>query len=393
MLPAYYEFQNAVKICSGLLALDRLSYELHSLHAKAPLVLSDATLRKLGLLDHVLSAMPDITPACVYTDIPADSGVSVVDHIAQLYRENECDSIVAAGGGSVLDTAKGVALLIAQGASHIKSLMGCDTLDRGHRVPYIAIPTTAGTGSEVTAVAVVSDPVHQVKLEYISTHLMPDVAILDVRMTQSLPPRITASTGMDALCHAIEAFSSTQNNPLSDAYAIASIRLIMENLEKAVRHPHDKQARLAMANASLLAGSAFSNSMVGGVHAIGHATGGLCHVAHGDAMAILLPYVMRFNEDCLQDIYSELLLYLGGPELYSQTAPARRAREAIHCVRRLAKRLNQISGLPLRLQDTGRVKAEDLPLIAEAAVNDGAMIANRKAITQKDALKILMHAY
>ena len=198
---------------------------------------------------------------------------------------------------------------------------------------------------------------------------------------------------MDALCHAIEAFSSTQKNPLSDAYAIASIRLIMENLEKAVRHPHDKQARLAMANASLLAGSAFSNSMVGGVHAIGHATGGLCHVAHGDAMAILLPYVMRFNEDCLQDIYSELLLYLGGPELYSQTAPARRAREAIHCVRRLAKRLNRISGLPLRLQDTGRVKAEDLPLIAEAAVNDGAMIANRKAITQKDALKILMHAY
>ena len=126
-----------------------------------------------------------------------------------------------------------------------------------------------------------SDPVHQVKLEYISTHLMPDVAILDVRMTQSLPPRITASTGMDALCHAIEAFSSTQKNPLSDAYAIASIRLIMENLEKAVRHPHDKQTRLAMANASLLAGSAFSNSMVGGVHAIGHAIGGLCHVAHG----------------------------------------------------------------------------------------------------------------
>ena len=110
-------------------------------------------------------------------------------------------------------------------------------------------------------------------------------------------------------------------------------------------------------------------------------------------MAILLPYVMRFNEDCLQDIYSELLLYLGGAELYSRTAPERRAREAIHCVRRLSKRLNRISGLPLRLQDTGRVKAEDLPLIAEAAVNDGAMIANRKAITPKDALKILMHAY
>lgn len=393
MLPQYFEFQNAVKICSGLLALDRLSYELRSLGAKAPLVLSDATLRKLGLLDRVLSSMSDIPPTCVYTEIPADSGTEIVDHIARLYRENECDSIVAAGGGSVLDTAKGVALLIAHDASHIKSLMGCDTLDRGRRVPYIAIPTTAGTGSEVTAVAVVSDSVHQVKLEYISTHLMPDVAILDPRMTQSLPPRITASTGMDALCHAVEAFSSTQKNPLSDAYAIAAIRLIMENLEQATRHPNDKQARLAMANASLLAGSAFSNSMVGGVHAIGHAAGGLCHVAHGDAMAILLPYVMRYNEDCLREIYGELLLYLGGAELYAATPKERRPREAIHVIRRLAKRLNRYCGLPLRLQDTGRVQAEDLPLIAQAAVNDGAMIANIKPISQKDALKILMHAY
>ena len=155
------------------------------------------------------------------------------------------------------------------------SLMGCDTICRGNRIPYIAIPTTAGTGSEVTAVAVVSDPVHHVKLEYISSHLMPDTAILDVRMTQSLPGRISASTGMDALCHAVEAYTGTQKNPLSDAYAITAIELIMQNLVTVVKHPENPQARLAMANASLMAGAAFSNSMVGGVHAIGHALGGI----------------------------------------------------------------------------------------------------------------------
>lgn len=393
MFPEYYEFQNAVKICSGLHALDRLSYELHSLDAKAPLVLSDATLRRIGLLDQLLTAMPDIHPACVYTDIPADSGIHVVDHIAKLYREHDCDSIVAAGGGSVLDTAKGVALLIAHDAHHIRTLMGCDTLSRGRHVPYIAVPTTAGTGSEVTAVAVVSDPVHHVKLEYISDHLMPDTAILDSRMTQSLPGRITASTGMDALCHAIEAYTSTQKNPLSDSYAITAIRLIMGNLERTVRHPGDRQARLAMANASMLAGSAFSNSMVGGVHAIGHALGGICHVPHGDAMAILLPYVMRFNEDVLSDLYGELLLHLAGPEVYAATSADCRAREAIRCIRRLERRLHRLCGLPLYLKDTGRVEAEELPRIAAAAVNDGAVIANPKALREKDALNILMHAY
>lgn len=393
MLPEYYEFQNPVKICSGLKALDRLSFELHSLNVNAPLVLSDETLCRLGLLDHVLKAMGDIRPTCIYTDIPADSSVSVVDRIAQLYRENDCDSIIAAGGGSVLDTAKGVCLLISQNARHLKSLMGCDTVCRGLHVPFIAVPTTAGTGSEVTAVAVVSDPVHEVKLEYICAHLMPDTAILDVRMTQSLPPRITASTGMDALCHAVEAYTGTQKNPLSDAYAAAAIQLIMANLTSAVKHPEQSQARLAMANASLMAGAAFSNSMVGGVHALGHALGGICHVPHGDAMAILLPYVMRYNESHLSEQYANLLLYLGGPALYAATDPSRRAREAIHCIRRLEKRLHRLCGLPLRLQDTGRVKAEDLRRVARAAVNDGAIIANPKAIQEEDALNILCHAY
>lgn len=393
MLPEYYEFHNPVKICSGLRALDRLSYELHSLNAKSPLVLSDATLRKLGLLDNVLDAMKDIRPACIYTDIPPDSGVAIVDQVAQLFRENDCDSIVAAGGGSVLDTAKGVALLISQNARHIKSLMGCDTIRRGNRIPYIAIPTTAGTGSEVTAVAVVSDPVHNVKLEYISSHLMPDTAILDVRMTQSLPPRISASTGMDALCHAVEAYTGTQKNPLSDAFAITAIELIMQNLVTAVKHPENSQARLAMAGASLMAGAAFSNSMVGGVHAIGHALGAICHVPHGDAMAILLPYVMRYNENQLSDLYSRLLLHLAGPSVYASTAPERRAREAIHCIRRLAKRLHRLCALPLRLQDTGRVRAEDLPRVAQEAVNDGAIIANPKSIRTEDALNILCHAF
>ena len=292
----------------------------------------------------------------------------------------------------MLDTAKGVRLLISQTCEDLLELMGCECLPAGKRVPFVAIPTTAGTGSEATAVAVIRNTEKNIKMEYISQQLMPDVAVLDARMTMTLPPRVTASTGMDTLCHAIEAYSCLQKNPLSDAYAAKAVELVRENLLHATRFGHWKEARLAMANASFLAGAAFSNSMVGVVHAIGHALGGVCHIAHGDAMNILLPAGMRFNRKVCKAEYAQLLLYLAGPEVYLKTPEQRRADRAIAEVVHLRKKLNRLTGLPLTLKETGADPAK-FPEVAAAALNDGAVIVNPRQVTYEAVIRILEYCY
>ncbi len=388
----YYEFINPTKLCSGKGALDNLAYELEMLGACRPMVLSDAMLEKLGTLRQVTEALGEMQIGRVFTDIPRDSGVEVVNRIAREYRDFDCDALVALGGGSVLDTAKGVRLLIAQGADDLLELQGCECIPRGREVPFVAIPTTAGTGSEATAVAVIKNHARNVKMEFISQQLLPDVAILDPRMTLTLPPRITASTGMDTLCHAIEAYSCMQKNPLSDAYATAAVRLVGENLMRVVRFGASKEARTAMANASFLAGAAFSNSMVGVVHANGHALGGVCHIAHGDAMNILLPAGMIFNRRVCRDTYAELLLYLAGPEVYHNTPAAKRADRMIAEVVRLRGRLHRMTGLPVTLKEAGADPAL-FPEVAKTALNDGAVIVNPRQVTYEAVMRILEACY
>jgi alcohol dehydrogenase len=230
------------------------------------------------------------------------------------------------------------------------------------------------------------------KMEFISYYLQPDVAVLDVRMTETLPPKTTASTGMDALCHAIEAYTCMQKNPVSDVYAVGAIRLIAENLENAVKNGKDGQARLAMANASMMAGAAFSNSMVGVIHAIGHALGGVCHVPHGDAMTILLPHGMAFNHRVLKEQYGELLYVLAGEKICMETPKELRGKEAIRQVWLLRQRLHRLCGLPVRLRECG-VKKSDFALVAQTALNDGAMIVNPREVSYEDVLFILDKAY
>lgn len=393
MLPLYYEYHNPVKILSGEAALENIPYELGVLEAKAPLLLSDAGLVQVGAVDTVLSHMKPAVPKATFTNIPPDSSVAVVNEIARFFTEQGCDSILAVGGGSVIDTAKGVRMVIAQGAADLEALMGCEVLTAGRHIPFIAVPTTAGTGSECTPVAVISNPDKQVKQEYISAHLLPDAAILDVRMTLTLPPKVTASTGIDALCHAIEAYTCLQKNPMSDAYATAAIGMILENLPKAVENGRDKAARLAMANASLMAGTAFGNSMVGLVHAIGHSLGGICHVAHGDAMSILLPHVMDYNLDACREVYSDLLLHLAGPEVYVSTPEAQRAEAAVALVRNFITSFHEGCGLPVRLRDTGKVTEGQFEAVARTAISDGAIIVNPKAAGIPEIVDILKKAW
>lgn len=394
MLPSYYEFQNSTKILSGKNALENITYELKGLGASRPIILSDKVLEKIGSLQNVIDAMAEtgMEPAAIFTDIPSDSSVTVVNKIGVVYHEIGCDSIVAVGGGSVIDTAKGVEMLISQDVRDLLELQGCESMTRGNHVPFIAVPTTSGTGSEMTLVAVIKNIEKSVKMEFISNYLLPDAAVLDPRMTATLPPKTTASTGFDALCHAIEAYSCNQKNPLSDAYATAAIKLVVENLEIAVMDGKNTKARLAMANASTMAGAAFSNSMVGMVHAIGHALGGVCKVPHGDAMTILLPFCMLYNYKKLGDIYGELLLYLEGPEVYAQTPADKRGEEAIKSVRRLQRRLHKMCGLPMTLKQA-KVDKNDFDAVARTALNDGAMLVNPAAVEYDDVIMVLNQAY
>lgn len=388
----YFEFANPTKLCSGKGALEHVAYELEILGAAHPMVIGDALLEKIGTLKKVTDALGGMTPGRIFTDVPRDSSIDTVNRIAGEYRDFGCDALLAVGGGSVLDTAKGVRLLIEQDADDLLDLMGCECIARRKHVPFVAVPTTAGTGSEATAVAVIRNPGLNIKMEYISQQVMPDTAILDPRMTQTLPPRITASTGMDTLCHAIEAFSCLQKNPVSDAYAVAAIKLVRENLIRAVRFGGSAASRAAMANASFLAGAAFSNSMVGVVHAVGHALGAVCHVPHGDAMNILLPAGMLFNCKACQESYAELLLPLAGQEVYLKTPKTERTKRAIGEVIRLQKRLNALTGLPMTLAEAG-VDPARFPEVARTALNDGAAIVNPREVTYESVRHLLEWCY
>lgn len=388
---AYYEFKLPGKILSGAEALEHIPHELNTLGAHRPLLLSDEGLEKVGSVKILLEALAQggMTAVETFCHIPPDSSVQVVNQVAALYRQLGCDALIALGGGSVIDTAKGVGMVLAQAGHDLLESAGCEVLPRGEHVPFVAVPTTAGTGSEATIVSVIANHETKVKMEFISYHLLPDVAVMDPRMTETLPPRITASTGFDALVHAIEAATCLQRNPVSDAFAEKAMSQIVRALPVAVREGKNRKARMVMANGSLLAGAAFSNSMVGLVHAIGHALGGVCRVAHGDAMTILLPAVMKYNLPVCRDRYGELLLHLAGPEVYAQTPADQRAEKTIEFLTKFRRELSDLCGLPTCLQDTGKVNRSDFDAVAKKALNDGAIVVNPAQADYPDIIAIL----
>ena len=378
---------------SGENALENLPHELKMMGAKKPIVLTDAILAKCGTLDKVQKAFKgfDIDVTETYTEIPPDSSIKVINEIAGIFKAKGCDSIIALGGGSVIDTAKGLRIVIEQGGNDIMDYMGLDSLPRKDRIAFAVIPTTSGTGSECTNVAVIANPDKNVKMEFISYDLLPDFAVLDPRMTETMPPKITANTGVDALVHAIEGYTCLQKNPLSQSYAFAAIRLITTFLPKAVLEGGNHEYRLAMSNAATMAGIAFSNSMVGLVHAIGHAVGGVAHVPHGIAMSILLPHVMKFNLETLKPAYAELLLPLAGAEIYATTPKEERAQKAIEFVTAFIKQFESV-GLPTKLSDA-KVTEDQFDAIAQTAINDGAIVVNPIMATKEQGIEILKEAF
>lgn len=389
----YYEFFCPVKVMAGVAALDHLAFELTQLNASRPLLLSDTGVKSAGLLAMIDTSFASANlSAYEYTEVPPDSSFTTVKAVADAYRDNHCDAIIAVGGGSVIDTAKAVNMLVSETADDLRQFAGAHKLTRPLK-PLIIIPTTAGTGSEVTSVAVITDDTTQTKVSFLSHYLMPNIALLDPRMTQSLPPQLTAMTAMDALTHAIEAYLGLASNPLSDAYATAAIRLISNNLLAVLDDPQNPTTRLALAQASTMAGIAFSNSMVGLVHSLGHATGAVAHIPHGQCMSIFLPHVLEYQKTAIQARIGELLLPLGGATLYAATAPQYRADKVISTINTLRDTLHARTGLARSLSETGKVQNSDIGAIADKALDDGSIIYSPVEASRADILDLIEKAW
>ncbi|MBN1363969.1 MAG: iron-containing alcohol dehydrogenase [Syntrophaceae bacterium] len=396
VIPEYYEFFNSVKIISGYKALEAIPFELGRLGAKRPIIITDKGVSQAGLVKIVVDSFggTDVVIGAVFDETPQDSSNVVVNQIAAIYRANQCDSIIAVGGGSPIDTAKGVNIVITEDTDDLLKFMGNYRLNKPMK-PFVVIPTTAGTGSEVTMAAVIANPEKNIKMQFTSDLMLPKFTVLDPRMTVSMPPKITAYTAMDALTHSVEAYIGTQKNPVSDAFATASMELIRNNVVTAVTDGSNKDVRLAMANAALLAGLAFSNSMVGIVHATAHATGGVCQVPHGIANSILLPYGLEFymgKSPKVKENIDSLLLPLAGPEVYVQTPPAERAAKSVSTIKNMTSELKKLSGLPVRLSEAG-VTEDKLESIAQATLNDGAIAFSPVEVSFEEALSIIKAAY
>ncbi|MCK5789348.1 MAG: iron-containing alcohol dehydrogenase [Ketobacter sp.] len=394
MTKSYYEFFCPVKLVAGNAALEHIPYELRTLSSSRPMIITDKGVRGAGLIDHVLGAFAEsgMDVIEIYDDVPPDSSTTIVKDIAKLYRDSGCDSIIAVGGGSVIDTSKGVNILVSEDGEDLSDFSGVGVLTKPLN-PFFVVPTTAGTGSEVTLVAVISDLEKGVKLPFTSYFLLPNAAILDPRMTLTLPAHITAMTAMDAMTHAVEAFTCMGKNPISDAYAMSAIKKISENLIKVLNTPDDAEARLELAQASTMAGVAFSNSMVGLVHSLGHSLGALCHLPHGLCMNLFLPYVLEYNLAERGEIIGELLLPLAGAEVYAQTPAVDRGRAAINTIREIRDELHRRCKLPRTLSETGKVTKDQIAKIAEMALDDGSIIYNPVEVDLQDAIAVLENAW
>ena len=391
MIPDYYEFVCPVKVICGVKALSNLPYEMEQLGLTRALAVTDQGVVNAGLMKQVDAAMEGakVKIVSVYDTTPPDSSNHVVNDVAKLYRANKCDGLIAVGGGSCIDTAKGVQIVITEDSDDLMKFQGTDRITKRTK-PFIVIPTTAGTGSEVTAAAVIKNVDEGVKMPFMSDKLYPDITLIDPKMTLTMPPKITATTGMDALTHAVEAYINLQKNPISDVFATGAIQIIFENLVDCVEHGSDEKKRLAMANGAMLAGIAFSNSMVGIVHALAHATGGVCGVPHGLANAIYLPWGLEYNMNQVAGYIAELAPYM---KISSPPSDTKTCAEAvIQAVKDLNDKLHKLSGMPTRLKDTG-VTEEHLEQIAKAAINDGSCNYNPEEITFEDALGVIKKAF
>lgn len=362
----------------GALRLGTLCRELG---ARRVLLVSDPGLHKAGLLDAPMQALREAgVDVTLYSDVQADPPeASVLDAVAA-GRDCGAQAVIGLGGGSSLDTAKLVALLCGR-EQKLEDIYGIN-LAQGPRLPLIQVPTTAGTGSEVTAVAIVTTPSHE-KKGVVSPLLYPDIALLDARLTVGLPAAVSAMTGVDAMVHAIEAYTSLhKKNVLSDGLAVQALRLLAGNLDRVLAEPGDLKARSDMLLGSMLAGMAFANAPVAAVHALAYPLGGHFHVPHGLSNALVLVPVLNFNRSAAQDLYAELApSVLPGQRFDS---PAAACEAFIGFITALVERMP----FAQRLAEVG-VTEEDLDRLSDDAMKVQRLLVNNpRPVTRDDARAI-----
>jgi len=377
----YYAIQLPKRVVFGSGIADKIGGEAKLLGAKRTLIVTDETMEKMGLCDKVEKSLREVLEEVdVFDKVESEPTLAIADEIVRASKHNY-DLVVGIGGGSVLDMAKLASAAAANPEQEASEFLGANKI-KNPSVPKILIPTTAGTGSEATPFALVIT--NGKKKAIASSYNLADVVFIDAAFTATMPPRVTAFTGMDALSHAIEAFLSLGANPLTDSFALEAMRKISNNLEEAFSHGDNLNARMEMSLAAMLAGIAFGNAGVIAGHAIAHAFGARYKVPHGVSAALTLPYIMEYNANAptVGARMKEIATALVGEKIESAEEAA---SKAIARVRSMIERLE----LPARLSDLD-VPREDLPELAEDVEKEkGYLKRNPREMGLGDAMKLL----
>lgn len=314
-----FQMPTILRLGSGTVA--HLAEEAQKL-GKKPLIVSDGLMKQTGHLDIITKSLIDISmDYAVYTDIKAEPTQENVYEALDVYNRNNCDFVIAFGGGSCLDTAKAVAVL-ATNKTTIEAIGEKKVVDFNEGVPLIALPTTAGTGSEVTDVTVITNTHTDVKMMMKDVKFLPNIAIVDSDFTLTVPAKVTSATGLDALCHALESYVSVKANEMTQMFSLQAIKKIMENLTRAYQNGSDSEAREQMSIASTEAGIAFSNASVTLIHGMSRPIGALFHVPHGISNAMLLNVFLDFSKEAILTDLAEIsrFVYPGAQNKDDQTA-------------------------------------------------------------------------
>ncbi|HPU01801.1 MAG: iron-containing alcohol dehydrogenase [Firmicutes bacterium] len=366
----------------------RVHEKAASLHRRRALVVSDAGVARAGLLEPIMASLEGAgLQATLFTGVESDPCGEICDRVAALAGEHAGDSFfVAVGGGSVMDTVKAAVVVAGHGGSALDYQRGGKKIEKSCP-PYIAIPTTAGTGAEVSPYAVISDPSRKKKVVLEGPQLWPRFALLDPELTLGLPPRITAETGMDALTNVVEAYTSTGTDPFAQALALKGAAMIGRWLRKAVAQPHNLEARSNMLVASMFGGLCFDYAGLGAVHACSHPLGAHFGLSHGLATAVMLPAVMEFNLMACPELYRDLAAALGADVRGMDLMQA--ASAAPLAVRRLMEDI----GLPRTLRELD-IPEETLSLLAREAMQERAnLCTNPRVPDEGQMLDIFYRAY
>jgi len=380
-----FSFRMLTKVVYGRGMAKKIGEECKKLGAKKVFYVTDEFMvQNSPAFPVILESMKQAgLEVMVYSDIQPDPSIEVVMKASQAMKDFGADVAVALGGGSPMDCAKSVCMLQTNEGSIADYMYKRRTITNPAK-PLICIPTTAGTGSEVTAGAVTTDKQSQEKIGVSDDTMMAKLAVIDPELLLSMPPSLTASTGLDALCHAIEGYTSTQSHPISDAMCLHSIRLVGENLVKSVANGRDIDARGNMALASLMAAAAFTNVGLGAVHAIAHCLGAMYHVPHGVANAVMLPHVMEFNVPATPEKFRQIAIALG------QNVDGLNLRDAAYKSVEAVRQFNIDCGIPT-LKAVG-LTAEDIPTVVKNSITYRLMPCNPRTVSEKDLERILNSA-